>query len=109
MASPRKASEALTLEQILETPRIVEHPDEEFIIGRIEVRVSPKLEPAAIEGPLGWPNDPYRGVVEGYREGRPVRQPDDGPLEGEPMLAGVRVPVAEAFDRFVHRRPRGAG
>ena len=58
---------------------------------------------------LGWLIDPYRKTVEVYRDGKAERLPDDGVLEGEPVLPGLRLPVAEVFGWLVHRRPGGAG
>jgi Uma2 family endonuclease len=48
--------------------------------------------------PLGWLIDPEREVVHVYRPGRRARRmPDDGILEGDPVLPGYRLPVAELF------------
>ena len=48
--------------------------------------------------PLGWLIDPIRRTVQVYRPGRrPQRLPDDGGLEGDPILPGYRLPVAELF------------
>jgi Uma2 family endonuclease len=48
--------------------------------------------------PLGWLIDPERETVHVYRPGRrPRRVPDDGVLDGDPVLPGYRLPVAELF------------
>ena len=61
--------------------------------------------------PLGWLLHPDRQWIEVYRPGEPqVRLPDDGVLDGDPVLPGFRLPVAEAFGWLIHRRPGpGAG
>jgi Uma2 family endonuclease len=49
--------------------------------------------------PLGWLIDPIRLTVHIYRSGRrPRRVPDGGFLEGDPVLPGYRLPVAELFE-----------
>ncbi len=59
--------------------------------------------------PLGWLIHPERETIDAYRPGRPPeRLADDGVLDGEPVLPGFRVPVAEVFGWLVLRRP-GAG
>lgn len=56
--------------------------------------------------PLGWLIDPGRMTVHVYRPGlRPKRLPEDGILEGDPVLPGYRPPVAELFDWLTWRRP----
>jgi Uma2 family endonuclease len=58
--------------------------------------------------PLGWLIDPIRQTVDVYRPGRePERIADDGALEGDPVLPGYRLPVAELFDWLKAQRPRG--
>jgi Uma2 family endonuclease len=48
--------------------------------------------------PLGWFIDPERRRVEVYRAGGiRERLPDDGALEGEPVLPGYRLPVSDLF------------
>ena len=48
--------------------------------------------------PLGWLIDPFRESIHAYRPGLPPRLlPPDGVLEGEPVLPGFRLPVAEVF------------
>jgi Uma2 family endonuclease len=48
--------------------------------------------------PLGWFINPYKKTIEVYRPGRtPERLGEDGMLEGEPVLPGFRLPVAEVF------------
>lgn len=48
--------------------------------------------------PLGWLVHPYRRTIDEYRPGQPPRRlPPDGVLEGEPVLPGFRLPVAEVF------------
>jgi len=55
---------------------------------------------------LGWLIHPYRATIHVYRPGRePELLPHDGVLEGEPVLPGFRLPVAEVFGWLVHRRP----
>jgi Uma2 family endonuclease len=56
--------------------------------------------------PLGWLIHPERKYVDVYRPGRPVgRLAADGVLEGEPVLPGFRLPVAEVFGWLIYRRP----
>jgi Uma2 family endonuclease len=48
--------------------------------------------------PLGWLIDPFRRTVHVYRRGRrPQRLSVDGILEGDPVLPGYRLSVAELF------------
>jgi Uma2 family endonuclease len=48
--------------------------------------------------PLGWLIDPDRETIHVYRTGQPPMQlPADGVMEGEPVLPGFRLPVAEVF------------
>ena len=48
---------------------------------------------------LGWLVHPYRKTIEVYRPGSaPVRLGLDGLLEGDPVLPGFRLPVAEVFE-----------
>jgi Uma2 family endonuclease len=48
---------------------------------------------------LGWLIDPDRLTVQVYRRGRrPQRIPNDGVLEGDPVLPGYRLSVAELFE-----------
>jgi Uma2 family endonuclease len=59
--------------------------------------------------PLGWLIDPYRKPVQVYRPGRrPRRLPADGVLEGDPVLPGYRLPVAELFEWLKWRRPKSS-
>lgn len=56
--------------------------------------------------PLGWLIDPIRETVHVYRPGQPPEQiPADGFLEGDPVLPGYRLAVAELFDWLKVRRP----
>ena len=56
---------------------------------------------------LGWLIHPDRKAIDVYRPGvGPVRLSTDGVLEGEPVLPGFRLPVAEVFGWL---RPRGGG
>jgi Uma2 family endonuclease len=56
--------------------------------------------------PLGWLIDPIRRTVHVYRHGRrPKEVPADGVLDGDPVLPGYRLPVAELFDWLKVRRP----
>jgi Uma2 family endonuclease len=60
--------------------------------------------------PLGWLIDPERRTIEVFRaDGSRIRLPDDGALEGEPVLPGYRVSVATVFGWLKLRvvRPRG--
>jgi Uma2 family endonuclease len=58
---------------------------------------------------LGWLIDPERKTVEVYRPGRSREQlPDDGIIEGEPVLPGYRLAVTELFGWLKSRRPRSA-
>jgi Uma2 family endonuclease len=48
--------------------------------------------------PLGWLIHPYRQTVDVYRPGQPVeRRGMDEVLEGDPVLPGYVLPVAEVF------------
>jgi Uma2 family endonuclease len=48
--------------------------------------------------PLGWLIDPIRKTVHVFRPGRrPERLPADGVLEGDPVLPGYRLTLAELF------------
>jgi Uma2 family endonuclease len=50
--------------------------------------------------PLGWLINPEKKTktIDVYRPGRPAeRMPPDGVLEGEPVLPGFRLPVAEVL------------
>ncbi len=197
MPSPQEVREALTLEKFLQISDIDVAPYQEFINGRIEVKVSPKFKHGVIEGRLvtylnqfceadgqgmalpelrctfagrsivpdvafltddhiatdergeyiddvfippdlhveivspdrhekknreklthstangcllGWLIHPHRKTIDVSRPGRPPeRLPADGVMEGEPVLPGLRLPVAEVFGWLVHRRPGGAG
>jgi Uma2 family endonuclease len=56
---------------------------------------------------LGWLIDPERLTVQVYRPGRrPQRLPDDGVLEGDPVLPGYRLPVAEQFEWLKVRKSK---
>jgi Uma2 family endonuclease len=47
---------------------------------------------------LGWLIDPYRKTIDVYHPGRPVeRLFEDGALDGEPVLPGLSLRVAEVF------------
>ncbi len=71
-------------------------------------RPSERLEFATRNGcPLGWLIDPNGLTVHEYRpRQRAERVPADGILEGDPVLAGYRLPVTELFDWLKVRRPR---
>jgi Uma2 family endonuclease len=57
--------------------------------------------------PLGWLIDPIRRTVEVHRPGRkPERVAADGILEGDPVLPGYRLPVAELFEWLKLHRPK---
>jgi Uma2 family endonuclease len=54
---------------------------------------------------LGWLIDPGRKTVSVYRPGRRAeRLSAGGALEGDPVLRGYRLPVAELFDWLKLRR-----
>lgn len=54
--------------------------------------------------PLGWLIDPERMTVHVFRPGkRPQQVPDDGILEGDRVLPGYRLPVAELFEWLKRR------
>jgi Uma2 family endonuclease len=56
--------------------------------------------------PLGWLIDPIRRTVHVFRPGERTKQlPADGFLDGDPVLPGYRLPVAELFDWLQVRRP----
>ncbi len=55
---------------------------------------------------LGWLLDPNRRTVEVYRNGRLAgRLTTDGILDGDPVLPGYRLPVAEIFEWLKARKP----
>jgi Uma2 family endonuclease len=55
---------------------------------------------------LGWLIDPERQRVWVYRPGRRAKElPPDGVLEGDPILPGYRLPVAELFGWLIWRKP----
>jgi len=58
-----------------------------------------KLAHATAHGcPLGWLVHPEKKTLDVIRPGQPaVRMAADGILEGEPVLSGFRLPVAEVF------------
>jgi Uma2 family endonuclease len=54
--------------------------------------------------PLGWCIDPYRRTVDVYPPGLPPeRLPADAFLDGEPVLPGFRIPIAEVFGWLTYR------
>jgi Uma2 family endonuclease len=58
--------------------------------------------------PIGWLVHPYRRTIDEYRPGQqPRRLPDDGVLDGAPVLPGFRLPVAEVWQWMKPRRRRG--
>ena len=59
---------------------------------------------------LGWLVHPYRRTIDVYRPGtEPVCLGLEGVLEGEPVLPGFRLPVAEVFGWLKRRRGGGRG
>jgi Uma2 family endonuclease len=55
--------------------------------------------------PLGWLIDPHRRTVTVYRPGRRAsRLPADGTIQGDPVLPGYRLPIAELFGWLMLRR-----
>jgi Uma2 family endonuclease len=58
-----------------------------------------KLAHSTAQGcPLGWLIHPDRKTIEVFRPGQPAgRLASDAILEGEPVLPGFRLPVAEVF------------
>ncbi|WP_406697196.1 Uma2 family endonuclease [Singulisphaera sp. Ch08] len=55
---------------------------------------------------LGWLIDPDKKWIDVYRPGQPpMSLALDGALEGEPVLPGYRLPVAEVFGWLKRRRP----
>jgi Uma2 family endonuclease len=66
-----------------------------------------RLEFATAHGcPLGWLIDVERLTVHVYRPGQQAgRVPDDGVLEGDPVLPGYRLPEAALFDWLKMPRP----
>lgn len=67
-----------------------------------------KLRHALSQGcPLGWFVHPYRQWIAVYRSGiDPLVLGLDGVLEGDPVLPGFRLPVAEVF-AWLNRRNKG--
>jgi len=56
---------------------------------------------------LGWLIDPERETVHVYRPGRPAKRlPADGVLEGDPVLPGYRLSVAEVFGWLKPQYPK---
>jgi Uma2 family endonuclease len=56
---------------------------------------------------LGWLIDPEKKWIDVYRPGRPAeRMALDGVLEGDPVLPGYRLPIAEVFG-WLKRQPPG--
>jgi Uma2 family endonuclease len=56
--------------------------------------------------PLGWLIDPKRRSVYVYRPHTSVeRLPDDGALDGDPVLPGYRLPLTTLFGWLKRRRP----
>lgn len=85
----------------------------DFMIEILSFRQSParskaKLVHATEHGcPLGWLLDPYGRKVTVYRPGvPPVEIGTDGFLDGEPVLPGFRLAVAEIFSWL---KPPGQG
>lgn len=74
---------------------------------RHEKKCRNKLAHSTANGcPLGWLIHPYRRSIHLYRPGHePELLPADGVLEGDPVLPGFRLPVAEVFGWLVHIRP----
>lgn len=81
--------------------------------------ISPKQSPKILEDrirhalahgcPLGWLVHTYRGTITAHRPGEaPTVLGLDGILEGDPVLPGFRLPVAEVF-AWLKRRQRGDG
>jgi Uma2 family endonuclease len=66
-----------------------------------------KLTFAVANGcPLGWLIDPNRKAVYVYGPRRRAqRLPDDGALDGDPVLPGYRLPLAELFGWLRLRKP----
>ena len=66
-----------------------------------------KLQHSTTHGcALGWLIHPARKTIDVYRPGsEPVRLGIEGILEGEPVLPGLRLPVAEVFG-WLRRRGR---
>jgi Uma2 family endonuclease len=59
---------------------------------------------------LGLLIDPERKTVEVYRPGQPPRRlADDGVIEGDDVLPGYRLPVAELFGWLRYRKSGTAG
>jgi Uma2 family endonuclease len=57
--------------------------------------------------PLGWLIDPERKTVHVYRPGRPAKRlPADGVLDGDPVLPGYRLSVAELFSWLKPQYPK---
>lgn len=57
--------------------------------------------------PLGWRVDPYQETIHDYRPGQPPLRFNAGDiLEGEPVLPGFRLPLADVFDWFKRRKGR---
>lgn len=86
-------------EPLEETPRPPDIHIEILSPGQSSRLPLEKLEHSTSHGcPLGWFFDPAGRVIEVYRPGRPAeRLTEDGILEGEPVLPGFRLPLAEVF------------
>ncbi len=57
--------------------------------------------------PLDWLIDPKRMTVQVFRPGRrPSQVAADGVLDGDPVLPGYRLPIAELFEWLKVRKPK---
>ncbi|WP_435007579.1 Uma2 family endonuclease [Tundrisphaera lichenicola] len=70
-----------------------------------------RLEHSVANGcPLGWLVDPILKTIDVYRrEPPPERLPNEGFLDGAPVLPGFRLPVAEVFRWLAFPEPAGPG
>ncbi len=77
-------------------------------IDRLKGRTVEKIEHSLRHGcPLGWFLDPDQRSVGVYRPGRAVEVLGlDGVLDGDPVLPGFRLAVAEVFGWLTYRKPK---
>ncbi len=73
-----------------------------------KARTVEKIEHSIAQGcPLGWFIDPDQRNIRVYRPGRAVEVLGaDGVLDGDPILPGFRLAVAEVFGWLVYRKPK---
>ncbi len=106
MASSPRVGKRISLEEFLRLPEIDEQPFEIVSPKQSLVKCREKLAFSIGNGCLlGWLIDPIRKQVTVYRPNQPgERLLADGVLDGEPVLPGYRLPLAQLFG-WLKRRP----